>query len=265
MQARTSRSSARASPALPRPSSPSAGRIGGSCWSSAIGSGAARPATTPASCYGPSRVGAWRRVHVERALGRGSDCASSSGSGSPVVCRRSGDPSAVPRGEHRWRQSVGDDRQQDGPGDGAGKASDAAPASVSASTARIPNTIDASPRGPNQPMNATVGALQAAADQRDRHRDHPDDRQAEDGVEDRPQVGAASQQRADERCPEDRPHGHRQQDPGHLAEQLRSLLGMSRHAAEGKAGDERRDEPVAPERHGQKVAAEREGEHGDLA
>ena len=30
--------------------------------------------------------------------------------------------------------------------------------------------------------------LQAAADQRDRHRDHADDRQAEDRVEDRPQV-----------------------------------------------------------------------------
>ena len=35
---------------------------------------------------------------------------------------------------------------------------EAAPASVSASTARIPNTMEASPRGPNQPMNATVGS-----------------------------------------------------------------------------------------------------------
>ena len=31
------------------------------------------------------------------------------------------------------------------------------PARVSASTARSPNTIDASPRGPNQPTKATVG------------------------------------------------------------------------------------------------------------
>ena len=39
----------------------------------------------------------------------------------PAGLPAQGDPSAIPRAEHRCGQAVGDDRQEDGPGDGAGK------------------------------------------------------------------------------------------------------------------------------------------------
>ncbi len=106
---------------------------------------------------------------------------------------------------------------------------------------------------------------QPAADQCDRDRDHSDNRQAEDRVEDGPQIAAAPEERTDERRTKDRPHRDRQEDPGHLAEELRPLLGMSCHGAEGQSSDESRDKPIAAEAHGREVAAEGQGKHGDLA
>ena len=52
-------------------------------------------------------------------------------------------------------------------------------------------TIEASPRGPNQPRKATVGA-RARAEHRHGDREHAHERQAEHGVEDEPQLTCVS-------------------------------------------------------------------------
>ena len=58
-----------------------------------------------------------------------------------------------------------------------------APDSAGSPAAITTNTIDARPRGPNHPMNPTVGSRAWAAEQSDGDREHPDYRQAEGRVD----------------------------------------------------------------------------------
>src|SRR5215208_4137935 len=62
------------------------------------------------------------------------------------------------------------------------------PASAGASATTIsPNTSEANPRGPNQPIQHR-DAAQPRADQRNRNRKHADQRQAQHSIQDNPQA-----------------------------------------------------------------------------
>ena len=84
--------------------------------------------------------------------GRGSKSSTSSGASSGrAAARRPYQAASGPAD-----RPCSDDRQQDGPGDDRGQGPEATPASSRPSRPRMRNTIEASPRGPNQPTNATV-------------------------------------------------------------------------------------------------------------
>ena len=50
-------------------------------------------------------------------------------------------------------------------------------------------TIEARPRGPNQAVKATLGGLRTRPEQREPHGNHPDQGQAQHGIENDPPVG----------------------------------------------------------------------------
>ena len=90
------------------------------------------------------------------------------------------------------------------------------------SDTRSPNTIDASPRGPNHPANQTVGRARPAPTERHRDGQHPHHRQAQGRVqEDLPRQFA--EQRTQEHGPEP--------EEGDLRQQRSQVLGEQRHVA----------------------------------
>ena len=68
------------------------------------------------------------------------------------------------------------------------------------STTRRAKTIDAAPRGPNQPRNATVRAVRPCPDHRDRHRQHAHQSEAQHRVE-RDAPREIAERRAEQRWP----------------------------------------------------------------
>jgi hypothetical protein len=118
------------------------------------------------------------------------------------------------------------------------------PPSSSTSTAK---TIDARPRGPNQPRKARVGLRAARPDHGDRDRDQADNRQAENGVEgNRP--GHVSEHRPEQHGAED-DERHRVEDLSELLDQMPDLAAAaSPDRAEDETSDERCDETGAADR-----------------
>ena len=92
-------------------------------------------------------------------------------------------------------------------------------------------------------------AAQAHAPQRQRHRRHPHDRQAEDGVEDRPPTGVIAKHGSDQNGPEDAPNQQRQEGAEGLGELGRLDEAAARGGTEHHAADESGDEAVAADRH----------------
>jgi hypothetical protein len=104
------------------------------------------------------------------------------------------------------------------------------------------------------------GQAEPRADQRDRHRDHPDDREAEDRVQHH-RPGHGVQRRRDLDGAEGQPDQQGHQGPGLLDERHQGLAAPAAGRAEREPGRERREEPVAPRRHGERVGAHRQAEH----
>ena len=115
------------------------------------------------------------------------------------------------------------------------------------SKTRSAKTIDAAPRGPNQPTNATVGLPRSGAEHGDRDREHADDGQAEHGVErDLPceVVQCGTEEHGSE---DDERHGC-EDGTGLLRELGDIAAAMLPQAAEDRTADERGDEPGASDR-----------------
>ena len=134
------------------------------------------------------------------------------------------------------------------------------PSSSSTSSAK---TIDAAPRGPNQPRKADRRPPRARSQHRDRNRDHADEREAEDRVERDLPVEVADRRPEEHRAEEDERHGGKDgagllYEVGHLA------AAVPAHTAESSATDERGDEARSPDRLREAEREERAGERNDL-
>ena len=108
------------------------------------------------------------------------------------------------------RHPMSDDTQQDGAA-GDGKIV-SFPGSFSLKT-MIPNTIVASPRGPNQAINSLSAASHSGASEAQKYRNHPDHSQAQDSVEQR-RPGEPSDDLAERSDPERHPGQQRQRFAG---------------------------------------------------
>ena len=136
--------------------------------------------------------------------------------------------------------------------------------SCASSTMRTAKTIEARPRGPNQPTNADRLSAGAAAQQRDGDREHPHEREAEHRVED-----DAPGQLAERWSEQDGAEG----DERHAVEQPTELLVERGDARPGRRrrrppkhmpADERGDEARAAERGRDPVGERRAGDRDDL-
>ena len=134
---------------------------------------------------------------------------------------------------------------------------------MASSTRITANTIDASPRGPNQPRKATVGRRAPDPSIARRDGNHPNERQAEQRIE-------------DDCAGEVVEHGHEhdgaEEDERRCTEQAAGLFEEERHLApdlaaepaEDGAADEGGDEPAAAHPHGQAVGERGPRDRDDL-
>ena len=108
----------------------------------------------------------------------------------------------------------------------------------------IAKTIEASPRGPNQPTKPTVGRAGACPEERDRNREQPNEGEAEDGIAgDRP--GGDAERGPEQHGAED-DEGRRPEQRAELLEQVADLAAdAAAKPAEHDAGDEGGDEAGA--------------------
>ena len=130
------------------------------------------------------------------------------------ACFRRGRRCISPYRRAEWRRGepVRDHAQEHGQGDGCEHARSASDP-VSESKAITANTTDARPRGPNQPMNATVVTGEPCADQGDRHGNHAHHGEGEDR-EDAPSATSGVERR----------HHHRaEEEPDDEGEELAAL------------------------------------------
>ena len=115
--------------------------------------------------------------------------------------------------EGRSRRSVREDRERDR--DDHGRDEDVLVRQPPSSTRITAKTIDARPRGPNQPRKPTVGRLAPGAEHGDADRDEPDEREAEGGVE-HDRDGRRAERRLE--------HDGTEDEEGHGVEQASELL-----------------------------------------
>ena len=123
-------------------------------------------------------------------------------------------------------------------------------------------TIDARPRGPNQPMNASVGGLAFVPANASATGTHAHDREAEHAVE-RGLPRQVGEHRPDDRRAED------DERPGvrelaQLLERAGRRSGAAPECAEREPADERRDEAAAAERRAKPYAAAAVADRHDL-
>ena len=126
----------------------------------------------------------------------------------------------------------------------------------------IVKTIDASPRGPNQPTNVTLG--RSSPEQRNGDRQHAYDCEAEDAIQGRSPAEIGEHRSHDDRAEDDEGH-----TVGQLAELVQEVgrlpHGVTLECAEYEAGDKRGDEAAASERCREPVGKRRGGCRQDLA
>ena len=131
----------------------------------------------------------------------------------------------------------------------------------SSSRAISAKMIEARPRGPNHPMNATVGGDSPVPDQGERHRQHPDHGEAQHGVADHLPVGLArgrSGRRPHRRSARSaarpaRPSARRRRPPWPLPRPA--------ELPNARPRDERGDEAVAVEPERRRVRGQRQRQH----
>ena len=136
-------------------------------------------------------------------------------------------------------------------------------ARLASSTRITANTIDASPRGPNQPRNATVGRLAPDPSIARANGNHAHHRQAEKRIQD--DLGGEIVEHRHE-------HDGAEEDEGDRAEQAARLLeeeghlapDLAAHRAEHGTSDEGCDEPAAVHPHRQPVGECGPGDRHDL-
>ena len=121
--------------------------------------------------------------------------------------------------------------------------------------------IEASPARPEPPDERDGRQRQPGADQGERHRQHPDHGQAEDGVAEHLPVGLLDDGRDGDRA-EEQP-GQQRDQPRRLLD-VEDLLGpaAARGVAERETGDERGNETVAVEPQRARVGGQRQRQHG---
>ena len=131
------------------------------------------------------------------------------------------------------------------------------------SKTRSAKTIDAAPRGPNQPTKRHGRPARSGAEHREGNREHAHDGQAEHRVErDLPRevVQCGTEEHGSE---DDERHGC--EDGAGLLRELGDVAAaMSSQAAEDRTADERGDEPGASDRLGQREGEQRSGQRNDL-
>ena len=130
----------------------------------------------------------------------------------------------------------------------------------STSTAK---TIEASPRGPNQPVKATLGSRHPAPTQTHPDGNHSDDGETQHGIEDDAPVGLVESRAQRDSAEHDERH-RRQRQPGRVREAGYLAAVASTEPAEDKTADERGDEAATAERNGDAVREDGGGERDYL-
>ena len=126
------------------------------------------------------------------------------------------------------------------------------------------NTIDARPRGPNQPRNATVCRRACVPNMRDRHRQHPHDRQAERWRRARRARSGGRVTGPSSTAPKSRNVTPLSSSPTSSIRRVTSAGSRRTSAPKIAPGEERGDEARAAERGRGRVGERRAGERDDL-